>query len=72
MTCYHSFKLVTISLVALEGKLGRGNKLVGDAAQCAHHDNNRLRLMLNNVLQTQNTFYGTYGRSAEFQYLHNV
>ena len=70
MSLQHGLELVFPCLVALKGQLGCGYQLVGDASQCAHHNDHLFFFSLYNLLQAQNAFYGTYGCSAKFHYFH--
>ena len=72
MSFLHGIELVLPCFITIEGQLGGGNKFVGDTSQCAHHDNHLFLFCLYNLLQAQDTFYGTYGRSAKFHYFHFV
>ena len=67
---YHTVELRLISNVATRGHHCRTNQLVGNAAQCRHHHDDRFLLGLNNLLYLLYTIYGTHRCSAKFHYLH--
>ena len=59
---HHSLKFVLPRLVALLCEQRCGDELIGDAAQGAHYDDDRLllRLFLYDSLKAENTLYGTH------------
>ena len=59
-------KLRLVRQVSGQSQLGCFNQLVGNSAQCRYYDNHRLLFSLNNLFNTQNAFYGTYGCSPKF------
>ena len=72
MTVNDRLELVAVAVVACKGKARSLNKLVCDSTQCTNNNNNWLFfcLLLYNLLQAENTLYGTNTGSAKFYYFH--
>ena len=70
MAVGHFFEFHLIRQIARHGQARRPDKFIGDAAQSGHHHDDRLFFSLNNLLDIQDAFCGTYGCSSKFQYFH--